>query len=115
MANHIIGPVVDGRITAHKLDVVGWGLFFIWIGIAFLANLSWGIGLVGVGVLVLGGQMARKYMSLRFEAFWAMVGALFIIGGVWELFSVHVSLVPILCIVAGVALVVSALLGKPKE
>lgn len=115
MANNVIGPVVDGRIKARKLDVAGWGLFFIWIGIAFLANLSWGTGLVGVGILMIGGQIARKYMGLKCEAFWTMVGALFVIGGIWELFSVRVSLIPILCIVAGVALVVSALVGKPKE
>jgi hypothetical protein len=114
MATHIIGTP-EGRVTAHKLDVVGWGLFFIWIGIALLANLGWGMGLVGVGFLVLGGQLARKYMGLRFEAFWAIVGALFVMGGVWEFLSVRVSLIPILCIVAGVALVVSALVGKPKE
>jgi hypothetical protein len=115
MANHFIGTAVDGRVTAHKLDIAGWGLFFVWIGIALLANLSWGIGLVGVGILVIGGQLARKYMGLRFEAFWAVVGGLFVIGGVWELFSVRVSLIPILCIAAGVALFAAALLGKPRD
>ena len=110
MTNH--AGVVDGRITIRKLDAIGWGLFFIWIGTALLANLGWGIGLLGVGILILGGQMARKYMALRFETFWALVGALFVIGGVWELLSVRVSLTPILCIVAGAALLVSALVGK---
>jgi hypothetical protein len=114
MTSHV-GTLVDGRITAHKLDIAGWGLFFIWIGIVFLANLGWGIGLVGVGILVLSGQMTRKYIGLRFEAFWAVVGALFVIGGIWEFFSIRMSLIPILCIVAGVALLVSALVSKQKE
>ena len=114
MATHVIGTT-EGRLTAHKLDAIGWGLFFIWVGIAVLANLSWGIGLVGVGVLVLSGQLARKYMGLTFEAFWAVVGALFVIGGIWEMLSVRVSLIPILCIVAGLSLIVSALAVKPKE
>ena len=114
MANDV-GTALDKRLTAHKLDVAGWGLFFIWIGIALLVNLGWGIGLLGVGILMLGGQLARKCMALRFEAFWALVGALFILGGVWELLSVRISLIPIVCIVAGVALLVSALLGKPRD
>ena len=114
MATHVIGTA-ERHVTAHKLDAIGWGLFFIWVGIAFLANLSWGEGLVGVGVLVLGGQLARKSLGLTFESFWAVVGALFVIGGVWELFSVRVSLIPILCIVAGVALVTSALFGRARE
>ena len=42
------------RHMARKLDAVGWGLFFIWVGIAFLADLGWGVGLVGVGVLGVG-------------------------------------------------------------
>lgn len=115
MANHVIGTGIDRPVTAHKLDVAGWGLFFVWIGIALLANFGWGIGLLGVGILILGGQMARKYMGLRFEAFWAVVGGLFVIGGVWELLSVRVSLIPILCIVAGVALLVSVLGEKTRD
>jgi hypothetical protein len=114
MATHVIGTA-EGRVTAHKLDAIGWGLFFIWVGIAFLANLGWGVGLLGVGMLVLGGQLARKYLGLTFESFWAVVGALFVIGGIWELLSVRVSLIPILCIVAGVALVLSALVSTPRQ
>lgn len=114
MATHSI-ETSEGRLTAHKLDAIGWGLFFIWVGLAVLVNLGWGAGLVGVGILVIGGQLARKYTGLTFEGFWALVGACFVIGGLWELFSVHASLIPILCIAAGVALVVSALLSKPRE
>jgi hypothetical protein len=114
MATQVI-ETTERHVTAHKLDAVAWGLFFVWVGIAFLANLSWGTGLIGVGVLVLGGQLARKYLGLTFEGFWAVVGALFVIGGVWELLSVRVSLIPILCIVAGVALIVSALFEKATE
>src|SRR5690242_1479326 len=114
MATHVIGAA-ERRVTAHKLDAIGWGLSFIWVGIAFLANLGWGVGLLGVGMLVLGGQLARKYLGLTFEAFWVVVGALFVIGGIWELLSVRVSLIPILCIVAGVALVLSALVSTPRQ
>jgi len=45
MASHVIGTT-DGRVTAHKLDAIGWGLFFRWVGIASLpisvgAQASW--------------------------------------------------------------------------
>jgi hypothetical protein len=36
-----------------------------------------------------------------------VVGALFLLGGIWELFQVQVGLVPILLIVAGGALLLS--------
>ena len=113
MTNHI-GTMEGKGIIAHKLDAIGWGLFFIWIGSAVLAHLGWGIGLAGVGILALAGQVARKSLGLTFEAFWAVIGALFAIGGVWQLFSVRVSLIPILCIAAGVSLLLSVVISKPK-
>jgi hypothetical protein len=115
MSNHFVGTVVDRRITVHQLDAIWWGLFFVWAGIALLANLGWGIGILGVGILILGGQAARKYLSLTLETFWALVGALFVLGGVWELLNISVSLLPVVCIVVGVLLLVSALLGKPRD
>ena len=114
MANHVVETADARGDTLRKLDAVGWGLLFIWIGIALLANFGWGVGLLGVGILILGGQMARKAMALGLETFWGLVRALFVIGGVWELLSVRVSLIPILLIAAGVALLVSTLVGKPR-
>lgn len=47
----------------RKLDAIGWGLFFIWIGITVLANLGWGIGLIGIGMIILGKLAGREYLS----------------------------------------------------
>jgi hypothetical protein len=47
----------------RKLDTVSCGLFFIWIGIAVLANVGWGIGLIGVGVIIIGSLAVREYLS----------------------------------------------------
>jgi hypothetical protein len=97
---------------ARKLDAVGWGLFFIWVGIAFLADLGMGIGLLGVGVITLGGQAARRRFGLSLEGFWVVVGVLFLAGGLWTLFEAKVALVPLLLIVAGLAVLFSAFWGK---
>jgi hypothetical protein len=101
-------PGANTLVVAHKLDAAAWGLFFVWVGVALIANIGWGPGLVGVGVITLGGQLARKYLSLTVERFWVAVGLLFVLGGVWELLGLRFSLVPILLIVAGVALLLSA-------
>lgn len=114
MATHVVGTVVDRSISLEKLDGIAWGLFFLWIGIAFLANLGWAIGLLGIGIIILGGQIARKSIGFGLEMFWVLVGVLFLLGGIWEMLSVHVSLTPIVCIVAGVLLLGSALLSKRK-
>lgn len=116
MTNHVAGTVAaGGRAAAHKLDVIGWGLFFLWIGIAMLANLGWGMALLGIGIIMLGMQVVRSFVALGIETFWLLVGAFFVIAGVWELLSVRAGLIPVVCIVAGGALLVSALFGKLSE
>jgi hypothetical protein len=52
------------RELAMKLDAGGWGLFFIWIGIAVLTSLGWGATLFGIGVITLAGQMVRTSRRL---------------------------------------------------
>lgn len=47
----------------RKLDAVGWGLFFVWIGVALLLEVGWGIGLLGVGIITLGGQAGRRCLG----------------------------------------------------
>jgi len=105
----------DRQHMARKLDAIGWGLFFIWVGIAFLADLGWGVGLVGVGLLGLGEQVARRRFGLSMEGFWVVVSFLFIVGGLWTLFDAQVALVPLLLIVAGLAVLFSAFWGKPRS
>ncbi len=104
--------LTNTKVLSKRLDAVGWGLFFIWVGIAFVAHVGWGTGLLGVGIITIGGQVIRKYFGLRLEVFWVMVGFFFSLGGVWELLNVQFGLIPILCIVAGVVLLVSTLLSK---
>jgi len=105
---------LDQRLTREqvlhrKLDTIRWSLFFIWAGIAFLADVGWGPGFLGVGIITLGAQAARKYFGLTLEGFWIAVGFFFVAGGVWVLFPVQFELWPILCVILGIALLVSTL------
>ena len=62
--------------NANRLGVAGWGLFFIWVGMSLLMDLSWDIGLFGVSAIILLGQAARRSLGLRLEGFWVVVGVL---------------------------------------
>lgn len=99
-------------MTEKNIEAAGWGLFFVWIGISFLVGFSFAVGLLGVGVITLGGQMARKLSNIKLEGFWVVVGILFIIGGIWELLKIEVQLVPVLIIVAGLVILISVFSGK---
>lgn len=113
--------IVAGQSTAaeksnleKKYGTIGWALFFIWIGIGFLVNFSIGLSLLGIGIITLGVQIARKSSGLKAEWFWIVVGLLFTLGGLWELFEPDMPLVPVLLIVAGVVLLLSIAMGKKK-
>lgn len=104
------------RELAGKLGSVGWALFLIWIGIAFLANLGFGVGLLGVGVITLGVQAARRFCDLKLEGLWVVIGLLFVVGGLWKVFELRLPLAPVVLIVAGIVLLVSIFRGKhPKS
>lgn len=110
------GPSAVGE----KLAAISWGLFLIWMGISVLADVGWGPGLLGIGVITIGTQMARKSLGLALERFWLVMGIVFGVWGVWELLGARFAgasagLLPILCIAVGTVLVTSALLRKPPR
>lgn len=102
------------HVLAQKLDVLGWGLFFIWGGIALLQDFGWGVGLIGVAVIVLGVQGLRRYFGMWIQGFWVVVGVLFLLGGIWELWGFRFS-TPLLLIVVGAALLASIFLGMHRH
>ena len=115
MRKHCCGPdgkpdlekmrgFMEKEDKAGKLDAVSWALFFVWVGVAWIAELGLGVGLLGVGVITLGTQLVRKFMQLKVEGFWLFVGTMFALGGIWELANVEVALVPLLLILGGLAL-----------
>jgi hypothetical protein len=74
MATHPVISTQGGRTTVHKLDVFAWSFFFFWIGMALLLSVGWGIGRLGVGIIILGKQATRRYMALAFETFGIICG-----------------------------------------
>lgn len=115
MAAHVCGSeVVDNSGLVKKIDAIGWGLFFVWVGTAFITDIGWGAGLIGVGAIILLGQAARRYAGAKIEKFSLILGVFFVLGGIWALFTIQFSFVPILCVVAGLALLVSAVVRKSQ-
>jgi hypothetical protein len=99
----------DTRDAADRLSAAGWGLFFLWLGIVFLTDLREGIALLGIGIIILGVQGIRRALGLDLERFWVVVGLLFGLTGIGELVALQISLLPILLIAGGLALLVSSI------
>ena len=100
------------RAFAHKIDALGWGAFFLWLGIVFLTEMSPGVALLGIGIIIWGGQIARLASRLDLEGFWAVVGTGFLLGGAWQLLQTDLPLGPVLLILAGLAVILTTLLRK---
>lgn len=106
-------PEDAGRTAlARKLDAVGWALFLIWIGIILLMGAKASLALLGIGIIIVGVQVIRMLYQLSLEGFWFVVGLLILVGAIWQMAGAKFKLVPILLIVAGVALIVTRFLPK---
>jgi len=95
---------MEQQDRASVFDAMGWALFFIWIGVAWLMEVGLGWGLLGVGILTLGMQGARRQFDVNVEGFWVVIGLGFMVAGFWELWSINIPLAPIILIAVGIAL-----------
>jgi len=104
--------VKSEKAIASRLDTIGWGAFFIWVGIAFLFDLGFGIGILGVGVITLLEQAARVYYKIKLEMFWLVAGLVFLLSGLWDLFEPDLPFLPILLIIAGLVMLGTVFIRK---
>lgn len=105
----------DSRATrngpSHSVDSIAWALFFIWIGVAILAGVSWGWSLIGIGLIILGAELVRSTRRLPTSGFWIACGIVLLVGGLWVLFNLSWPLVPVLLILFGLVVLGKALAG----
>jgi hypothetical protein len=109
------------QTTAQTIDRSGWGLLFIWVGLAFMFSVGWGVGFLGVGCITLGAQAVRAYLGLTPDWFGLALGLCFTLAGVSRLYDLRLGqapfpswLVPGFLIVVGIASLVSAWRHRPN-
>lgn len=95
-----------------RLDAIGWGLAFIWIGVVFLLGFKIGPALLGLGIITLFMQGIRKFNKIPVEGFWVVVGLFFLLGGFWKVFDPAISLLPLILIGAGLVFILPALFRR---
>ena len=107
-------PKPENRALTRRLNITARGLLFIWFGLAVLAHLGWGWTLLGIGVIVQGEQAARWKLDLKLSTAWTIGGAIFLIGGLWQLLHISFPLAPLLLILLGVAIIWNGFFGKAE-
>lgn len=99
------------RTTNKKLETVAWGAFFIWWGVtALLTFLPAGINTIGIGLILVGLNVARYYLQIPTSGFTMVLGVIALVLGGFEFIKTvfalpfQVDVFPILLIVLGVVL-----------
>ena len=100
----------DTPNLAHRLDVLGWGIFFLMTGVLMLfPSLPEGIWLVGLGVLLLGLAAVRVALGLAFDWFGVILGTGALVAGFGAIAGVHIPVFALFLVACGLALIVSVL------
>jgi len=107
-----------------RLEAVGWGLLLIMLGGFGLVPgdlVAKGFWSIGVGVILLGLNVARYLWKIKMSGFTTVLGVLSLIGGVLQLLGMRTLEGGILLIILGAYLILKPwfdkrqLFGKAEE
>jgi uncharacterized integral membrane protein len=117
--------VDEGKVALNKrLETIGWGCFLIMLGgFSFIPHdvVPAGLWSIGVGLIMLGLNVARYSYGIKMSGFTTVLGVLSLISGVTQLFGLHTFEGPVLLIILGAYLIVKPwfekhqLFGKAEQ
>lgn len=100
-----------------RLELIGWALFFIMIGCLWLMPDEWipeNTWLIGAGVILLGVNGVRRLYGIKMSACTLVLGIIAVLYGASGFFDVNVPFFPVLFVLIGVAILVSAFRQKAR-
>ncbi|MGQ9675429.1 MAG: hypothetical protein ACUVX1_07165 [Chloroflexota bacterium] len=101
-----------------RLESISWGLFLVMIGGIWLvpdARVPDGTWLVGVGLIMLGLNVARYLNHIAISGFTAFLGAVALMIGLGDLAGIDLPLFPIILIILGLYLLFKVLVRQTAE
>ena len=106
------------RALNKRLETIGWALFLIMIGGLGLVpkdQVPEGIWLIGVGLIMLGLNVARYVYKIKPSGFTIFLGCLAVIAGVGDLFGLDLPILAIALILIGANLLLRPLFEKNRD
>jgi hypothetical protein len=102
--------MADTTNLTHRLDVLGWGIFFLMTGVLMLfPSLPDGTWLVSLGLLLLGLAAVRVALGLAFEWFGVILGASALLAGLGTLAGIYIPVFALFLMACGLALIAGVL------
>jgi hypothetical protein len=81
------------QTSNRHFETIAWGILFLWWGFTELVHfLPEGSGLIGIGLILLGLNAARKLNGLAVSDFTLTIGILALVWGALELAGTPLSL-----------------------
>lgn len=91
---------------SSRIEAIGWGLLLLMTGVLFLIpGLPDGTWLVGLGVLMIGLNVARTYVGLPLDRFGVILGFGAVLAGFATMAGIDVPVFALLLIVCGLAII----------
>jgi hypothetical protein len=114
-----VKPVQDPEKAAlnKRLESIAWGLFLIMLGGFALVpgdTIPKGWWSIGVGVIMLGLNLARYLYKIRMSGFTFVLGILSLVGGIVELLGITSLNAALLLIILGAYLILKPWFEKHK-
>lgn len=109
--------MTDLVTSGRTLTTVAWGLFFILVGGAWMYGQYYHQDMgtviaIGVGLLLIGLNLARAAMGQRMGKFSLAIGILALLIGIGRYAGIPIDIVPLVIILIGLFIVAEAVIRK---
>ena len=108
-----------GRLTSsgRTLTTLAWGLFFILVGGAWIYGETYHVDTgtiiaIGVGLILIGLNLARSSIGVSMSKFSLGLGILALLIGFARYFGLKLDIVPLIIILIGLFIVAEAIARK---
>ena len=108
---------MNTNLEGKRLDEIALALVLVMTGALWLAPRAMfpeGTWLVGVGLIVLGLNAARRVRGVRTSGFGLVVGLVALAAGIGRIVGQDLPIVPVLLLVLGAGLIVRAATGRKE-
>jgi hypothetical protein len=103
--------------SARTLTTAAWGLFFILVGGAWMYGQAYGVNTgwiiaIGVGLILIGLNIARRGIGVRMGQFSLGIGILALVIGLAQYAGLEVPLPPLIIILIGLFILAEAIVRR---
>jgi hypothetical protein len=103
--------------SARTLTTVAWGLFFVLIGGAWMYGQAYGVDTgwiiaIGVGLILIGLNIARTRVGVRMGRFSLGIGILALVIGLAQYAGLKIDILPLIIILIGLFILAEAIVRR---